>query len=82
MEIKELANWDNEYHMVRMRTGIKAKLLLSKVRALGDLPSFEGGSCGCVSAALNLRTIGVAQVRRHGGSDTPNKFFNKTVTQV
>jgi len=51
MEIKELANWDNEYHMVRMRTGIKAKLLLSKVR-------------------------------RHGGSDTPNKFFNKTVTQA
>lgn len=32
MDIKELANWDNEYHMVRMRTGIKANLLLSKVR--------------------------------------------------
>jgi len=35
MAIKGLANWDNEYHMVRMRTGIKANLLLAKIRQHG-----------------------------------------------
>ena len=27
MAIKGLANWDNEYHMARMRTGVKANML-------------------------------------------------------
>jgi len=51
MDIKQLANWDNEYHMIRMRTGIKANLLFSKVR-------------------------------HNNGSDPPNKFLNKSVTQA